>query len=382
MLRANASMSKQPTNGNNRELLVRQFVCNDLFARSKIGPIFYVLSALITGMLANLHDPLSPIFGAALAILIVVAVARLTTRPPKNEPVHIEQFIIKHWCFVISSVVTWSAFYSWIVYTYGMSSAFLFGLVSTINFSTALVHQFSPQLKRAITCSLLCLLPSVLIMWLYQPSLSIVTFTVALYLPYLVLTARNSHKEYFNHLDNKLDLQAALAELEVLSVTDGLTGLLNRREFNKRLAVAMKISQRTQSGMGLILLDLDDFKTINDTYGHSVGDKCLIHATAILKRIFSRETDIIARVGGEEFAVIVQSNNEDEAKQSAKKLQEVFENTPYIDDTKTVSIRITASIGIAYYDSNESKSAEQLYIAADNAMYDAKNSGKNKVITA
>lgn len=140
--------------------LAYQNLCQDLYSRSKIGPVFYTLSTIITGFLADFHTSLSLPFITAIVVLVIVTILRLISRPPENTKVSLDTSIKKHWILVFSCVLTWSSFFSWTIYQLGLSSAFIFGLVSTINFSTAIVHQYSPQLKRALFCSLFCLLPA------------------------------------------------------------------------------------------------------------------------------------------------------------------------------------------------------------------------------
>ncbi|MAD90162.1 MAG: hypothetical protein CMK64_10685 [Pseudoalteromonas sp.] len=361
----------------NKKDLAYQYLCNDLFTRSKIGPVFYVLSTLITGLLAGFHTSTSVPFIAALGGLSIVAIIRLTARPPENGQASLDKFVRKHWVLVLCCVAIWSLFFSWTVYQFGLSSAFIFGLVSTINFSTAIAHQFSPQLKRALFCSLLCLIPTLVVIILFQPSLQVAAFALVLYMPYLMLTAKNSHKEYYYHLENKLQLEAALVELEVLSITDGLTGLYNRREFNHQLEKALAASNRTKQAMGLILCDIDDFKRINDSYSHTAGDDCLIHVAKVLKQVFTRETDIISRVGGEEFAIIVLDDNENSAMKSAENFQQALSASTC--STQGHEIALTASIGVVRYQAQMNIKPQKLYDLADSAMYKAKNNGKNRV---
>ncbi|TMO56441.1 diguanylate cyclase [Pseudoalteromonas phenolica] len=362
---------------NKKTNLASQNLCNDLYSRSKIGPLFYVLSTLITGFLADYYASLSMPFIAAMFVLVITAIARLMARPPQNTKDSRDAFIKKHWLLVFCCVVTWSIFFSWTVYELGLSSAFIFGLVSTINFSTAIAHQFSPHLKRALFCSLLCLLPTLVVIILFQPSLHVAALALALYIPYLLLTAKNSHKEYFEHLNNKLQLEAALLEVELLSITDGLTGLYNRREFNNQLGRAFATSNRTKQAVSLILCDIDDFKKINGSYSHTAGDDCLIHVAKVLKNVFSRETDIIARVGGEEFAIIVLSDSENSAMKSAENFQQLLSAS--VCSTQGHEISLTASIGVVCYQAQTSIKPHQLYDLADSAMYRAKNKGKNRV---
>lgn len=355
--------------------LAYQNLCQDLYSRSKIGPVFYTLSTIITGFLADFHTSLSLPFIAAIVVLVIVAILRLISRPPENTKVSLDTSIKKHWILVFSCVLTWSSFFSWTIYQLGLSSAFIFGLVSTINFSTAIVHQYSPQLKRALFCSLFCLLPAAITIVLFSPQLEVAALAIFLYLPYLVFTAKNSNKEYFYHLNNKLKLEAALVDLEVLSKTDAQTGLYNRREFNHQIKSALNNSN--QQTLGLILLDIDNFKKINDNYSHTAGDDCLVHVASVLKQVFTDEGDIISRVGGEEFAVILFRENEHSILNSANKLQHSLSST--ICSANGHEISVTASIGVVCNEAEKDITVPHLYDMADNAMYRAKKNGKNRV---
>jgi diguanylate cyclase (GGDEF)-like protein/PAS domain S-box-containing protein len=173
--------------------------------------------------------------------------------------------------------------------------------------------------------------------------------------------------------------QAALLESErkllLLATTDSLTELPNRRQFMARLADEFNRAQRIASYRSAILmLDLDNFKRINDTHGHNVGDAVLKHVAQLMRKAL-RKIDIAARVGGEEFAIILPGVDSNAARKSAERLREVLAKTPLVQFGKTISV--TASIGIATMDSHD-PSADDALIRADKALYRAKNSGRNR----
>jgi diguanylate cyclase (GGDEF)-like protein len=169
-----------------------------------------------------------------------------------------------------------------------------------------------------------------------------------------------------------------LEELKTLSVTDGLTGLFNRRYFDERLSEELHRGARYNSFFSLAILDIDDFKLFNDTEGHLAGDEVL-KAIRHIARESLRSIDVIARYGGEEFAVIMPETEREEAfmvaERTRKNIREVmsgrWENFP--------PGNITVSIGISSFPS-DGKDAATLIRRADKALYKAKVSGKNRTI--
>lgn len=162
-------------------------------------------------------------------------------------------------------------------------------------------------------------------------------------------------------------------QLLYLAEHDTLTGLNNRHQFQKNLAFQINTSQRTNHKFALLYFDLDDFKYINDTFGHNAGDHVL-QRTAGKIGVLMRETETFARLGGDEFAFIATLEPNDDISTLPTRIINTITSIPFkFQDT---TLRITASIGIAIYPDHGSNS-EELIAHADSAMYQAKNLGKN-----
>ncbi|MFT5897944.1 MAG: diguanylate cyclase [Glaciecola sp.] len=166
--------------------------------------------------------------------------------------------------------------------------------------------------------------------------------------------------------------------LKEVSRVDGLTGLYNRRYWQERFDREYKMAMRTEPDICAIMLDIDHFKKVNDTYGHHAGD-LVIQRLAKLIRLATRETDICGRYGGEEFCIILPSTTEKTAKIMAERLRKLVElDAVQYDDIK---IKVTISIGIAQF-SKEYRESVLWLEDADKALYLAKESGRNKVMLA
>jgi diguanylate cyclase (GGDEF)-like protein len=159
------------------------------------------------------------------------------------------------------------------------------------------------------------------------------------------------------------------------AVTDPLTGLANRRSFDEELALEWRRAERVGSGLALIFADIDDFKRVNDTYGHQKGDEVLRKVGEVLGAAV-RQVDLAARYGGEEFAVIVPETDLGDALKLAERLRSsvMQAETELSDGTR---LRVMSSFGVAI--KGELGRAEDLIAAADEALYDAKRAGKNRV---
>lgn len=173
-----------------------------------------------------------------------------------------------------------------------------------------------------------------------------------------------------------LSAQKALKEknaiLERISTTDHLTQIYNRSFVDKTLSAEMARSRRYRTPLSVLLFDLDKFKLINDQYGHDIGDKVLIQFAKLVETI-TRETDVFGRWGGEEFILLCPNTDMQQAYQLAEKIRLCIAETPTTED-----IAITTSIGVSEFDFRES--SNQLLKRCDQALYKAKDSGRNKSI--
>lgn len=192
-----------------------------------------------------------------------------------------------------------------------------------------------------------------------------------------------------NHTPNENDLKilneasylAGLAvqhyqtkeRINYLAFHEPLTELPNRRMFEEKVSKAIEISDQRGKNFSILFIDLDRFKSINDTYGHNIGDKLLIEVSKQLKKCV-KETDVIARLGGDEFTILIEDSTFEKAEQVANRIVDVFEKKVTLENMECY---ITPSIGIAIYPTH-GKSVSELLKYADGAMYQSKKEGGNK----
>lgn len=179
-------------------------------------------------------------------------------------------------------------------------------------------------------------------------------------------------------LGGPLRMAMLVEEAQHAATTDPLTGLMNRRAFLAALDVEQSRSERQGYPMSLLLLDLDHFKTINDTCGHAVGDQVLAAVGSLLVRE-ARKTDYVGRWGGEEFVVLLSGSDEEGARIGAERIRAAIEAMQVCTETGH-PVPVRASIGVSLLEVNDTP--EVLMARADRAMYQAKSSGRNRISVA
>ena len=221
------------------------------------------------------------------------------------------------------------------------------------------------------------IIPQIIIMLDYGERQHIGLVVLALiFIPAIIFLSKALYNSRLNAIKANDTLEENVEELHKLSITDALTNLYNRRYFFEVSENMMAISLREKKVISLLMIDIDHFKKINDTYGHLVGDFILIAFARDIENIM-RESDILARVGGEEFAVLLNDTSPDGARVIAEKIRKSTEDKRFT--YKNISIEITVSIGISG-PSQDIDSVEELYKEADNQLYKAKESGRNRVL--
>ncbi|MFC5439569.1 sensor domain-containing diguanylate cyclase [Rhodanobacter ginsenosidimutans] len=171
-------------------------------------------------------------------------------------------------------------------------------------------------------------------------------------------------------------------ELERLSFKDGLTGVGNRRCFDKVLKNEWSCAQRSRQPLSLVMLDIDYFKQYNDHYGHIQGDNCLKQVGALLDSMATRPRDFLARYGGEEFVLVLPETDAQSARSMAERCRELIEQTQMPHEKSSAAPVLTVSLGVGAVVPDMADEPLSLIDAVDRALYQAKLQGRNRIAMA
>lgn len=193
------------------------------------------------------------------------------------------------------------------------------------------------------------------------------------------LRAEQTAERLFQEITEKNELlRIANETLETRAYEDPLTGLANRRKFDLVLAESLMLSQQNQSAISLMMIDVDHFKSFNDTYGHQAGDECLQLLSRSIEATLSGSSGLVARYGGEEFVVILPGDNRAMAMMTAERIRLAVSLTG-LDTLPNAPPVQSVSIGVVSCEGRSDTTRESMLAAADAALYEAKKQGRNRV---
>jgi diguanylate cyclase (GGDEF)-like protein len=182
-------------------------------------------------------------------------------------------------------------------------------------------------------------------------------------------------------LDRELELRAANAALQQLTLLDPLTGIANRRRFDAEFDAAWRHILRRRTPLVLILVDVDYFKGINDQHGHTYGDRCLIEIARVLETQARRPDDLVARIGGEEYVLLLPDTDLSGAAVVAERLHDAIRQLAIVNHASPFDRLLTVSIGLAVAQPSPALEPTAVFNAADKALYAAKDQGRNRTCT-
>lgn len=176
------------------------------------------------------------------------------------------------------------------------------------------------------------------------------------------------------------ELEQANEQLRAVSITDGLTGVANRRRFDEKLEAEWNRALRQGHPLSLVLLDIDYFKRVNDDFGHLAGDDCLVTIARVCAEEIQRSGDLLARYGGEEFSILLAATPEAGAASVAERLRRAVAETPVHIDDQSDPVNLSVSVGVATVVPAPGTHPSDLIARADEALYAAKSTGRNRVM--
>jgi diguanylate cyclase len=172
-------------------------------------------------------------------------------------------------------------------------------------------------------------------------------------------------------------LKNELEQLRELVHVDHLTGALNRSGLDNAFAREAARADRSNSPLGVALLDIDDFKSLNDLHGHQAGDAALVHLAQVIRKTV-RPSDVVVRFGGEEFLFLLPESGLEQAAKAIQRLQEDLDRRPLVYENRTLPLTFSAGVAVR----GREQSCDMVIAHADHALYEAKRAGKRRVITA
>jgi diguanylate cyclase len=349
----------------------------DTYQRALTGGAFYAAAWLLVAIYGNAfsHAPLAS--WSLLIAFLGLAAWRFVHRPiPDAGGEAIARWLRVHWGIVLSTTALWGGLFCWATLDAAFGPARITALLFTLGLATAIAHAFSMRRGFAFAgIGLLCV-PGIFLLWI-NPADRANSLMMLLYLVYVVISLLRSYAEYQQRLDLDQELRNQRDLFSRQSRVDPLTDLANRRQFADVLATRALRAMHDGEPLTLLLLDVDHFKHINDSHGHAIGDACLVAIAGRLKNSFGGEGDLAARVGGEEFGVVLDGHDLAAASQRAERFRASLAEHPIALDG--IALTMTASIGIAQFDPARHGDVDALYHAADSAVYRAKAGGRNRV---
>ncbi|RLU02868.1 MAG: GGDEF domain-containing protein [Ketobacter sp.] len=368
---------------NSEHLPLEQQRLHDLTARIRSGVLFYpaVWAFIGVSMLVK-HATLTKFVLVLLVFMVETGVTLLRFRMLDKSVGYSEFRQIRQFLYVDAGValsaLTWSSVLLSSLLNTPFQEHYSLIITATLALSSGALINLSIR-KETVGLFLVALYgPSILTLLLGlsdQPNglgLVLLIYCIAMY-----HLTRLPRREYERAALSNLKLQDQARQLTELSNNDALTGLRNRRYFETTLKQECSRASRLEYPISLLIIDVDHFKSINDEFGHMVGDRCLKHIANLIQNSLLRSQDTVARIGGEEFAAILPGMDGSAACTMAENLRQAVYGAPFVyqDISKTMSVSIGCHTAVWPND----HTAESLMKHADAALYDSKGQGRNCV---
>ncbi len=353
----------------------------DVSNRTRLGGIYYLLAWLLAWGFSNAPQQhlLLGLGGCGFfALMLTLRWAHLPPSP-HNERM-LTRWLNSHWLLVLLTALGWGLAHALTLSARDFHSAQLIGIISTIAFSSAVAFTFAMRLRRGLCTILLLNLPGLLVLASNGERQLPILLTLAFYLLYLLMVSLRSHREYHAGINLELELLTQRDVLERLSRTDSLTGLGNRHQFNDLFPRMLANAKRQGTPLALVLMDIDLFKRINDLHGHLSGDACLEVFAERMRQVFRRDNDILLRLGGEEFAVLMPGSTLEHACQLAEQFRRQIADSPL--QAREQSLSLTTSLGVGTFNEACDSSSEAFFQRVDSALFQAKADGRNRLVLA
>lgn len=358
-----------------------QRICHDLYHRALVGPVFYVLAYVVTLTVSGYYILWPRLTSLPVLAYLLLWWLRYQHRPlmPGASAQAYLRWYRYQWVLVIVGAALWGAIAATIPFIERRpDSAVLVSLIATIAIATAASQVFSMHPIPSRICMLTLLLPTIFVCALPAVDLTSISVALSVYTAYLMANLRKFSQEYAQQIELEIELISSRSELAKVSMMDGLTGLQNRLSYEQAWPRTWHGAARKQDALALLVLDLDHFKAINDQHGHLIGDACLRHFAQILQQLAKRDSDFVARIGGEEFIMMLPATTANVAQKMAEQLRLTVQATPCCLDQLQVNMTVSVGVGVVNWDLDDKP--ETTFERVDHACYLAKYAGRNCVV--
>jgi diguanylate cyclase (GGDEF)-like protein len=353
---------------------------SDTHVRSRFAGYYYLLAwGLLWFTSREPWDNLWAWGGGSLLLLVFFALRSRLRPSAELAPAQLQRWLDVHWLAILLQSLTWGLMLAGIQWHPEIVASHLLTMLIAVVFATALAFTFPMRMGRCALAILLTYLPSTAVK--FHLGIGDIGESVALviYLGYLGLFLYRWNREYRIGLERELRLLQHGEQLDRLSRTDALTELGNRYQFNALLPAWLANVRRQNSQLVMVLLDIDHFKKVNDRYGHRTGDLCLQAFAERMRLVFRRDSDILLRLGGEEFAVLMPDTSLEQAIPLAERFRASLVEQPLQVQAQVQELPLTCSLGIGHFLPLCDDSAETFYKRVDDALYRAKARGRNRL---
>lgn len=371
-------MPTNPQDLNQQELQKRAHA--DLSKRARGGILIYLLAWLIISLPSAIHETYPRFFYLNTGIMALIMLMRIAHIFASDS---LGFGIRKRWLVwgILAGALHWGLLTAWVLVHPGLASIEIEMIVSAAVFGIAGTAALSIEREIRFLYSPFTMGPLFITLVARGGVDDLIFASMAiLAVSYVIVTAKTASKDYWHAIGNEQLAELHAQEMERLSNTDQLTQLNNRAFFERRFGEEWKRGSRQNSQLSILMIDLDHFKALNDNHGHVFGDHCLQAVASVLMVEKMRETDILARFGGEEFVVILPDTDADSAAWIAERLRVAVAGCRPVINGETVAM--TCSIGGATMVPNHYIESRFLLEQADAALYSAKAQGRNRYVAA
>jgi diguanylate cyclase (GGDEF)-like protein len=358
---------------------LRSHALADLTNRAKSGILTYFGCWIILAYTFKL-DQLHPDFlYLNTGLIILFAVSRVTHLLALSKSTAPDVELLHRWLVmtILASALHWGCMSAWVIYDDALSDLGTAILILTPAFTVGGACTLSISSEIRFLYPIFMLSPMIVALISIGNSSDLMyALLCSICLTYIYTSTKATHNDYWAAITNHLVAEERAEIMEQLSTTDPLTQLRNRMFFDKEYSKEWKRCSRMSCPLSVIMIDLDHFKKLNDSYGHVFGDECLKETARAIKDEVARPSDCVARYGGEEFIVLLPNTNHRGAENIAKRMLKAVSRLEFHHDDQV--IKITCSIGGATTTPDFRRDRAELVKDADTALYYAKEHGRNQ----